>query len=193
MRALSAEEFATECAVSAVRDLLRYLGEDPRRDGLLETPARVVKALREMTAGYKMDPAQILSKTFAESSDQLILVRDIDFYSTCEHHLLPFYGTAHVAYLPGERVVGLSKIPRLVECFALRLQIQERLTAQIADALHEILGCRGVGVVIRAKHLCMACRGVRKDKASMVTSAMRGLMLTEASLKAEFLNLCREL
>lgn len=179
-------------AQSAIRHLLEHLGEDADREGLRNTPARVVKAYREMTAGCAMDPAVILGTTFDESSDQLILVRSIDFYSTCEHHLLPFYGVAHVAYLPKDRVVGLSKIPRLVECFALRLQIQERLTGQIADALMAHLDCRAVGVVIRAKHLCMACRGVRKDGADMVTSAVRGLMLTNPQLKQEFLSLLRE-
>src|SRR3989442_4580828 len=142
------------CAEKAVVTLLRFIGEDPGRDGLLDTPARVVKAWREMTAGYDEDPADILSRTFDESSDELIILRGISFYSMCEHHLLPFYGDASIGYLPG-KVVGISKLARLVNCFAQRLQIQERMTSQIANAIEEHLGARGVGVILRAHHLCM--------------------------------------
>jgi len=168
--------------------LLRFIGEEPERDGLRDTPARVVKAWREMTAGYAEDPAEILSRTFEESSDEMIILRGISFYSTCEHHMLPFYGTAVVGYLPG-RVVGISKLARLVECFAKRLQIQERMTRQIAEAVETHLDARGVGVVLRAHHLCMGCRGVRQEETEMVTSSMLGTLRTDATSRAEFLRL----
>ena len=171
--------------------LLRFIGEQPERDGLRDTPARVVKAWREMTAGYAEDPAEILSRTFDESSDELVILRGISFYSTCEHHLLPFYGQAVVGYLPG-KVVGISKLARLVECFAKRLQVQERMTRQIADAVETHLEARGVGVVLRAHHLCMGCRGVRQEETEMVTSAMLGTLRTDATSRAEFLRLCRQ-
>ena len=180
---------ATE-AEEAVATLLRFIGEDPSREGLADTPARVVKAWREMTAGYRDDPAEILSRTFEESSDELIILSGISFYSTCEHHLLPFYGTACVGYLPG-KVVGISKLARLVNCFAQRLQIQERMTRQIADAIETHLEARGVGVVIRAHHLCMGCRGVRQQDADMITSAMHGKLRTDATSRSEFLRLCK--
>ena len=144
----------------AIVTLLRWIGEDPDRDGLRETPTRVAKAWREMTSGYAEDPAEIRSRTFEESSDEMIVLRGIGFHSTCEHHLLPFYGEAAVGYLPG-KVVGISKLARLVDCFGRRLQIQERMTRQIAEAIEEHLDARGVGVIIRAHHLCMGCRGVR--------------------------------
>jgi len=174
-----------------VATLLRFIGEEPERDGLRDTPARVVKAWREMTAGYAEDPAEILSRTFDESSDELVILRGISFYSTCEHHLLPFYGQAVVGYLPG-KVVGISKLARLVECFAKRLQVQERMTRQIADAVEKHLEARGVGVVLRAHHLCMGCRGVRQEETEMVTSAMLGTLRTDATSRAEFLRLCRQ-
>jgi GTP cyclohydrolase I len=178
-------------AESAVATILRFIGEEPSRDGLLDTPGRVVRAWREMTAGYSEDPAEILARTFDESSDELIILRGITFYSVCEHHLLPFYGTAAVGYLPG-RVVGISKLARLVNCFARRLQIQERMTRQIADSIAEHLGARGVGVIIRAHHLCMGCRGVRQEETQMVTSAMLGTLRSDASSRAEFLRLIAE-
>jgi GTP cyclohydrolase IA len=184
-------QFPAAEAEEAVATLLRYMGEQPERDGLRDTPARVVKAWREMTAGYAEDPAEILSRTFDESSDELVILRGISFYSTCEHHLLPFYGQAVVGYLPG-KVVGISKLARLVECFAKRLQVQERMTRQIADAVETHLEARGVGVVLRAHHLCMGCRGVRQEETEMVTSAMLGTLRTDATSRAEFLKLCRQ-
>src|SRR5262245_15437847 len=170
----------------AVVTLLRWVGEDPERDGLRDTPARVAKAWREMTSGYDDDPAEILSRTFDESSDEMIILRGISFYSTCEHHLLPFYGTATVGYLPG-KVVGISKLARLVECFARRLQIQERMTRQIAEAVQTHLEARGVGVVLRAHHLCMGCRGVRQEETEMVTSSMLGTLRIDPASRSEFL------
>src|SRR5436189_4819220 len=142
----------------AVVALLRYVGEDPGREGLRDTPARVLKAWREMTSGYDDDPAEILARTFDETSDEMVVLRGISFHSTCEHHMLPFYGQASVGYLPG-KVVGISKLARLVDCFARRLQIQERLTRQIAESIEQHLEARGVGVIVRAHHLCMGCRG----------------------------------
>jgi len=179
-----------EAAEEAVATLLRYIGEDPLREGLAGTPARVAKAWREMTSGYREDPAEILSRTFEETSDELIILSGISFYSTCEHHMLPFYGTACVGYLPG-KVVGISKLARLVNCFAQRLQIQERMTRQIADAIETHLDARGVGVVIRAHHLCMGCRGVHQQDTDMITSAMLGKLRTDATSRSEFLRLCK--
>jgi GTP cyclohydrolase I len=173
----------------AVEVLLRLIGEDPTRDGLRETPSRVVKAFLEMTAGYDESPAEILSKTFAEHSDELIVLRGIDFHSMCEHHLLPFQGVAHVGYLPG-KVVGISKLARLVHCFARRLQIQERMTQQIAHAVETHLDARGVGVIISAHHLCMGCRGVRLPATQLVTSAMLGTLRNTPETRSEFLRLC---
>jgi GTP cyclohydrolase I len=181
-------EFPHHEAERAVETLLRWVGEDPERDGLVDTPARVAKAFREMTSGYLEDPAEILSRTFEETSDEMVILRGITFQSMCEHHLLPFLGTATVGYLPG-KVVGISKLARLVNCFARRLQIQERLTRQIADAVQKHLEARGVAVVIRAQHLCMACRGVRQMESEMVTSAMLGTLRTDATSRAEFLRL----
>lgn len=190
-----AESRAEEWPLSSIIvSLLRYLGEDPEREGLKETPQRVLKAWKEMTVGYGQDPAKILARSFStDRYDQVIVCPWIEFYSTCEHHLLPFFGVAHVAYLPAEgprpKVVGLSKLARLVDCFGRRLQIQEQMTAQIADALEVNLKPRGVAVVIQAKHLCMACRGVQKHKAVMVTSAMRGVFLKEQAAREEFFKL----
>jgi GTP cyclohydrolase I len=184
-------QFPAAEAEEAVTTLLRFIGEDPERDGLQDTPARVVKAWREMTAGYAEDPAEILSRTFAETSDEMVILRGISFYSTCEHHLLPFYGEAVVGYLPG-KVVGISKLARLVECFAKRLQVQERMTRQIAEAVETHLEARGVGVVLRAHHLCMGCRGVRQEETEMVTSSMLGTLRTDATSRAEFLRLCKQ-
>jgi GTP cyclohydrolase IA len=179
----------THEAERAVEVLLRLVGEDPRRDGLCDTPGRVVKALLEMTAGYDESPADILATTFAEHSDELIVLRGIDFHSTCEHHLLPFMGVAHVGYLPG-KLVGISKLARLVHCFARRLQIQERMTQQIARAVETHLQARGVGVIITAHHLCMGCRGVRLPATQLVTSAMLGTLRNSAETRSEFLRLC---
>lgn len=180
------EDGGTGAAEEAVEVLLRTIGEDPSRDGLRDTPGRVVKALREMTAGYAEDPAEILSRTFDEYSDELIILRNIDFHSTCEHHLLPFHGTAAVGYLPG-RVVGISKLARLVDVYARRLQIQEKMTVQIADTLQEILQPRGVAVVIEAAHQCMTTRGVHKPGVGLVTSRMVGAFREDPSTRREFL------
>jgi GTP cyclohydrolase I len=185
----SLRSIRTEDAEGAVTALLQLIGEDPQRDGLRDTPARVVKALLEMTSGYGDSPAEILSKTFAEHSDELIVLRGIDFHSVCEHHLLPFQGVAHVGYLPG-KVVGISKLARLVHCFARRLQIQERMTQQIADAVETHLEARGVGVIVTAHHLCMGCRGVRLPATQLVTSAMLGTLRRNAETRSEFLRLC---
>lgn len=172
----------------AVEILLSLIGEDPNRDGLLSTPSRVVKALLEMTAGYGESPQEILSTTFAEHSDELIILRGIDFNSICEHHMLPFQGVAHVGYLPG-KVVGISKLARLVHCFARRLQIQERMTQQIAHAVETHLQARGVGVIVVANHLCMACRGVRLPSTQLVTSSMLGTLRSDTATRSEFLRL----
>jgi GTP cyclohydrolase I len=183
------EKTSASEAEHAVTALLRLIGEDADRDGLRETPRRVVKALLEMTAGYDESPADILSKTFAEHSDELIVLRGIDFHSICEHHLLPFQGVAHVGYLPG-KVVGISKLARLVHCFARRLQIQERMTQQVAHAVETHLEARGVGVIVSAHHLCMGCRGVKLPATQLVTSAMLGTLRNSAETRSEFLRLC---
>ena len=171
----------------AVVRLLEYIGENPHRDGLQDTPKRVVKALSELTAGYSMLPEAILSTTFDVAHDQMIHVQGIEVVSLCEHHMLPFTGTAHVAYIPTDRVVGLSKIPRVVEAFARRLQVQERLTDQIADAIEQHLNPQGVGVKITAHHDCMGLRGVEQRNATMTTTALRGRMF-EPEARAEFLS-----
>ncbi|HSP33534.1 MAG TPA: GTP cyclohydrolase I FolE [Thermoanaerobaculia bacterium] len=175
-------------AEHAVATLLRYIGEDPGRDGLLDTPSRVARAWREMTTGYNEDPGEILGRTFEEECDEMVVLKGVSFYSTCEHHMLPFYGEASVGYLPG-KVVGISKLARLVNCFAQRLQIQERLTRQVADAIETHLDARGVAVVIRAHHLCMGCRGVKQAGTDMITSAMRGVLRSDAVARSEFLRL----
>lgn len=175
-------------STAGVRNLLKYIGEDPDREGLVDTPKRVVKAFEEMTSGYAQNPKEILSKTFEQTYDEVIIVRGISFTSLCEHHLLPFTGTADVGYIPG-LVVGLSKIPRLVDCFARRLQMQERLSRQIAEAIQLHLNAQGVAVVIRGSHSCMGCRGVRKPEAEMVTSVMLGMFKDNASARSEFLAL----
>lgn len=177
-------------ATEAVRTVLLALGEDPDRDGLADTPARVMRALTEMTAGYAEDPAAILATTFDVSCDELVVVRDIEFVSLCEHHLLPFVGSASIGYLPGARVVGLSKLARLTQTFARRLQVQERMTGQIAEAIMEHLDARGVGVVVEASHSCMAARGIRA-KGTMVTSALLGDLRSNLALRSEFLSLLR--
>ena len=174
-------------AEALIRSLLRHLGEDPTREGLLETPARVLRSWRELLAGYGEDPAEVLGTSFAaEAYDEPVLLRDIPFHATCEHHMLPFTGVAHVAYLPADRVVGLSKLARLVDCFARRLQLQERLTSQVCQALSAHTGARGAAVMVEAHHGCMSCRGARKAGATMVTSAFEGEM-REPGRRAEFL------
>ena len=171
-----------------VRGLLDWLDPDPDREGLEDTPRRVVDALVEMTAGYREDPKAILERTFDVPYDEMVVVTDIEFTSLCEHHLLPFVGTASIGYLPGARVVGLSKLARLVLCFARRLQVQERMTQQIAGAIQKYLGPEGVGVIVRAEHACMACRGVER-RAPMITSAMLGSFREKPEARAEFLTL----
>jgi len=165
-----------------IQELIEVIGDDPLREGLRDTPKRVLKAYKELFAGYQQDPAEVLGTTFSEGIDttQMILVRDIPFVSFCEHHMLPFKGTAHVAYLPNSRVVGLSKIPRVVDVFAKRLQVQERLTDQIADAIQDVLQPLGVGVIINSVHTCMTMRGVKKNGTSMTTTALRGTFLDQA-------------
>ena len=178
-------------AAAAVRELLIAVGEDPDRPGLRDTPARVARAYAETFAGLGQDPAEVLSTVFDEDHDELVLVKDIPMYSTCEHHLVPFHGMAHIGYIPGEdgRVTGLSKLARLVEVYARRPQVQERMTSQIADALESGLKPRGVLVVIEAEHLCMAMRGVRKPGARTMTSAVRGILRDNAATRSEALSL----
>ncbi len=185
--------FDQDRAEKAVRELLLACGEDPDRDGLLDTPARVARAYREMFAGLYDDPDTVLDKTFDESHEELILVTDIPMYSTCEHHLVPFHGVAHVGYIPNGhgKVTGLSKLARLVDLYAKRPQVQERLTSQVANALQRKLEPRGVIVVVEAEHLCMAMRGIRKPGARTTTSAVRGLLQTSASSRAEALDLIK--
>ena len=175
-----------------VRELLRAIGEDPEREGLLKTPARYRRALEFLTQGYNQDPGKILDgAVFEEDYDEMVLLKDIDFYSLCEHHLLPFFGVAHVAYLPDGRIIGLSKLARLVEVFSRRLQVQERLTQQIASELAKALAPRGVAVVIEAQHLCMMMRGVQKQNSYATTSAMLGEFESSAKTRSEFLQLLR--
>ena len=169
----------------SIRDLLMALGEDPEREGLRDTPTRVARMYSELLAGTGEDPADYLGRVFEARYDEIVLVRNIDFYSLCEHHLLPFYGTAHVAYLPEDKVVGLSKLARTVETFARRPQLQEQLTTQIADALMHHLDARGALVVLEAEHLCMKIRGIQKANASMVTSAVRGVFKDNSTTRAE--------
>lgn len=178
---------------SAVEALLEFIGENPSREGLVDTPMRVLKSLREMTTGYGMEPKEILATTFeADGYDELVMLRGTRFTSLCEHHMLPFVGVAHVGYLPRKRVVGLSKLARLVECYAKRLQIQERMTREIAEAMVKHLDPIGVGVVVRAHHSCMSCRGVRQQDAEMVTSTMLGAFRDSAPARAEFMTLLGE-
>lgn len=175
-----------------IRHLLRAIGEDLSRPGLLETPDRVIRAWKhEWCKGYRMDPRAVL-KTFddgADGVDELVVVRDLEFYSHCEHHMAPFFGVAHIGYIPRQRIVGLSKLGRVLDIFACRLQVQERLTNQIADTIDSVLNPIGVGVVIEAKHFCMCSRGVGKQKSTTVTSALRGTVKTEPECRAEFLKL----
>jgi GTP cyclohydrolase I len=175
-----------------VEQLLGLLGEDATREGLLKTPERVAKALRFFTQGYQQDVEEVFNGAlYSVKYDEMVVVRDIDFFSLCEHHLLPFYGRCHVAYIPNDRVVGLSKIPRLVEVFSRRLQVQERLTVQIAETLQEKLNPQGVAVVIEARHLCMMMRGVETPNAVAVTSSMHGVFLNQQKTREEFLTLIR--
>lgn len=174
----------------SVRNILEYIGEDVTREGLEKTPSRVRKAFDFMCGGYQKDPKEILnSALFTSSNDEMVVVKDIEFYSHCEHHMLPIIGKAHIAYIPDGKVVGLSKIPRVVDVFARRLQIQEQLTEQIAEALHEALNPKGVAVMIDARHMCMEMRGVEKICSTTVTSALRGLFKSNKKTKDEFLSI----
>ena len=175
-----------------VEQMLAELGEDPSREGLRATPARVTRALRELTDGYDAEISEVVAgAVFEQDYDEMVLVKDIPFYSLCEHHVLPFFGAVHVGYLPKGRVIGLSKIPRLVTMFAHRLQLQERMTKQIAEAISGALEPRGVGVVVEARHLCMEMRGVKKSGGQLITSCMLGTFRRDARTRAEFLDLVR--
>jgi len=177
----------------AVKSILKALGEDPDREGLLRTPQRVASALMFLTKGYQMDPEKVINDAlFTEDYEEMILQKDIDFYSLCEHHLLPFFGKAHVAYIPHHKIVGISKLARLVDVYARRLQVQERLTNQIATIIMEKLDPLGVAVVIEAEHLCMRMRGVEKQNSFIVTSTLLGAFRTRQDTRAEFMNLIRQ-
>ncbi|RLA81777.1 MAG: GTP cyclohydrolase I FolE [Epsilonproteobacteria bacterium] len=174
----------------SIEKILTHIGEDPTREGLLDTPKRVIKAWEFMCSGYNQDAKQIIQKAlFTSSNDQMVVVKDIEFYSMCEHHMLPIIGKVHVAYIPNGKVIGLSKIPRVVDVFARRLQIQEQLTEQIADAINEAIDPKGVAVVIDARHMCMEMRGVEKICSTTVTSALRGIFKKEHKTKDEFMTI----
>jgi GTP cyclohydrolase I len=173
----------------AIIRLLEFIGDDPKREGLVETPRRVLAALQEMTEGYQQSPAQILARQFTERADEIVVLRNIQFQSLCEHHLLPFIGSVTLGYLPDKTIVGISKLARLVTCFAKRLQVQERMTTQIADAIMTHLNPKGVAVVVRANHLCMACRGVRQSETELVTSSMLGVFRDDPKARSEVMRL----
>lgn len=176
--------------VGLIRDLLKEIGEDPEREGLLRTPRRVAETLRFFTSGYAQDPRAIMEGAmFSVPYSEMVLIKDIDVYSLCEHHLLPFFGKCHIAYIPDGKIVGLSKIPKLVDAFARRLQVQEKLTVEIADTLNEVIRPLGVGVVMEAQHLCMMMRGVQKQNAYATTSSMLGAFRKDARTREEFLRL----
>lgn len=193
----TASEISTEQKISvgiseAVSSILEGIGEDPHREGLLKTPERVARSLQFLTKGYSQNPEELLKNAvFTEAYDEMVLVKDIDLFSMCEHHMLPFFGKAHVAYIPDGKIVGLSKLARVVDVFARRLQVQERLTQQIRDAIQNVLNPKGVGVVIEAKHLCMVMRGVEKLNSVTTTSAMSGQFITSQSTRSEFLRLIK--
>ena len=175
-----------------IHQLLVELGQDPERNGLERTPERVEKALRYLTSGYGKDPREVLNDAlFVEDYDEMVVVKDIDFFSVCEHHLIPFFGKCHVAYMPKQKIVGLSKIPRLVEMFSRRLQVQERLTTEIANTINDVLQPRGVAVVMEALHLCMVMRGVEKQNSKAITSAMLGQFRSRPETRAEFMELIK--
>lgn len=181
-------------SIELIRQLIRFIGDNPDRAGLENTPQRVLRSYQELFSGYQQNPAEILATRFnlTEQSGEMVLSRDIEFYSTCEHHLLPFYGTAHIAYLPNDhQVVGISKLSRLVECFARRLQVQERMTAQIAQAIQSHLQPKGVAVVVQAKHICMCARGVNKHNSQMTTTSLLGCFQNDAQIRSEFLQLMK--
>jgi GTP cyclohydrolase I len=189
----AAATLASASTEDLYRELLVRIGEDPTRDGLVETPARMEKALKFLTRGYTQNVNTVLHNAlFDVDYDEMVIVKDIEFFSMCEHHLLPFFGKAHVAYVPNGKVIGLSKIPRLVDVFARRLQVQERLTTEIADAIDEAIHPQGVAVILEAQHLCMMMRGVEKQHSATVTSAMRGAFKTQQQTRNEFLSLVRK-
>ena len=175
---------------NCIKNMLEIIGEDPSREGLIKTPERVFKAYEFLASGYKQDPKIVLNDALFESSNnEMVLVRDIEFYSLCEHHLLPFFGRVHVAYIPNKKVVGLSKIPRMVDIFARRLQIQEQLTEQIAEAISDVIKPKGVGVVVEARHMCIEMRGVQKVNSTTTTSALRGCFIKDTDTRKEFFSL----
>jgi len=179
-----------ENVMNLVTDLLNEIGEDPKREGLLETPSRVAGAYDFLTSGYQMNVEEVMNEAiFNEKYDEMVLVKNIDFYSLCEHHMLPFYGKVHVAYIPDGKIIGLSKIPRVVEIFSRRLQVQERMTQEIADTLDKYLQPKGVAVVAEAFHMCMMMRGVQKQNSSATTSAVHGVFKDDARTRSEFINL----
>ncbi len=180
-------------AKDAVRTLLRFIGENPEREGLKQTPSRVIKSFKELYSGYTQDSEEVLSKTFEDIMDynEFVLLKDINFTSTCEHHMLPFVGKVHIAYIPNKKVVGISKLARIVEVFAKRLQIQEKLTVQIAEAIHNSLDAKGVAVIMQAKHFCMSMRGVKNADSSMVTSHYTGLFDSDDKLLNRFIGSIR--
>ena len=186
------DEAKTERLAELNKEMLELLGEDVDRNGLLDTPSRVAKALQFLTHGYEQDPLGILkSALFEEQYSQMVVVKDIELYSMCEHHMLPFFGKAHIAYIPNGRIVGLSKIPRIVDAFSRRLQVQERLTNQIRDCIDEALNPVGVAVVIEASHMCMQMRGIEKQNSVTTTSAFKGIFMTEMKTREEFLNIIK--
>jgi GTP cyclohydrolase I len=190
VKSITVKNNEQEAFESAVKTMMKSVGEDPEREGLLKTPERVFKAYEFMYGGYKEDPTEILqSAIFTSSNDEMVLIKDIELYSTCEHHLLPIIGRAHVAYIPNGKVVGLSKIPRVVDIFSRRMQIQEQLTEQIAEAIMDALDPKGVAVVIQARHMCMEMRGVEKINSTTTSSALRGLFKKDEKTRAEFFNL----
>lgn len=175
-----------------VREILRLIGEDVDREGLLETPARVTRMYEEIFAGYAVDPRDVLGVTFDEKHEELVIVKDIIYYSQCEHHMAPFFGKAHIGYIPSGKIAGLSKLARLVEAVSRRLQVQERITSQLADMLDEVLAPHGVMVVVEGEHMCMCARGVKKSGSKTITSAVRGQFRQNAALRSEFLSLIKE-
>lgn len=175
-----------------VREILKLIGEDVEREGLLETPARVARMYEEIFAGYEIDPREVLGVTFEEDHEELVIVKDIVYFSQCEHHMAPFFGKAHIGYIPSGRIAGLSKLARLVEAVTRRLQVQERITSQIADILEEVLEPQGVIVVVEGEHMCMCARGVKKPGSKTITSAVRGTFRTDSAARAEFLSLIKE-
>jgi GTP cyclohydrolase I len=195
MTPLSTSEIVSPASFSTqelYRELLVRIGEDPTRDGLVDTPERMEKSMAFLTRGYTMDVTAVLHEAlFDVDYDEMVIVKDIEFFSMCEHHLLPFFGKAHIAYVPNGKVIGLSKIPRVVDIFARRLQVQERLTTQVAEAISEAIAPQGVAVILEAQHLCMMMRGVEKQHSATVTSAMLGVFKTQQQTRSEFLSLVR--